>query len=130
MQELQSFCSDYSDRKQTLLLEILTQGDDKVLSLISDNPGSLKELLDTYGDSPGMLWEELVIRFEWSFEIKKVYEDSNMTEEIKAVVEEAEKGIKFEFSEQMVTDWIASLTQADNDDGLFESLMKFVSSRE
>ena len=70
MKELQELCNDYSDRKQSLLLEILTQGDDKVIRLIEDNPSSLKELLDTYGDSPGMLWEELVIRFEWQFEIK------------------------------------------------------------
>lgn len=78
-----------------------------------------------------MLWEELVIRFEWQFDIKKAYEDANLTAKIKEVVEEAEIGIKFEFSEQMVKDWVASITEADQlDDGLFESFMRFVSSRE
>ena len=46
------------------------------------------------------------------------------------MVREAEKGIKFEFSQQMVNDWSASITPTDHDDGLFESFMKFVSSRE
>lgn len=67
--ELQEQASDYSDRKQTLLLEILTQGDEPILELINDNPGAMKALLDSYGDSPGMLWEELIIRFEWTFEL-------------------------------------------------------------
>jgi len=46
-----------------------------------------------------MLWEELVIRFEWIFEIQRAQEDSSMTDEVRAVVKEAEKGIRFEFSE-------------------------------
>lgn len=70
MSELQEQCVDFSDRKQLLLYEMLSQGDTKILNLIDSNPGAAKELLDTYGDSPGMLWEELVIRFEWIFEIQ------------------------------------------------------------
>ena len=89
MSELQEQCVDFSDRKQLLLYEILSQGDHKILNLIDSNPGAAKELLDTYGDSPGMLWEELVIRFEWIFEIQKIQEDSSLSNEVQEVVTEA-----------------------------------------
>ena len=77
-----------------------------------------------------MLWEELVIRFEWIFAIQELQEDSNLGEEVKAVVKEAEKGIRFEFTEQMVRDWSASINPSEHEDGLFESFMQYVSSRE
>jgi hypothetical protein len=87
------------------LLEILTQGDEPILELISENPGAMKALLDSYGDSPGMLWEELIIRFEWTFELQRIYDELQLDEDERAVIEEAEKKIRYEFSYQMVKDW-------------------------
>ena len=60
---------DYSDKKKQLLLEILSKSDDKFLNLIDEQADPFLALLDSYGDKDGMLWEELVIRFEWTFEI-------------------------------------------------------------
>jgi len=53
-----------------------------------------------------------------------------LSEGVKEVVKEAEKGIRFEFSEQMVRDWSASISPSEHEEGLFESFMQYVSSRE
>lgn len=118
-----------SDTKQTLLLDILTQGDDKILKLIAKNPDAMKALLDTYGDSPGMLWEELVMRFEWTFDLKS-FKDNMESVEVRAVIEEAEKNYKYEFTMEMIKNWSSNIGPDDHEEGLGNSFFKYISSRE
>jgi len=126
IQSLQVQVKDYSDKKLTLLLEILTRSDDKILNLINEQPGRLLALLDTYGNDDGMLWEELVIRFEWTFEMQRILDDSSLGDDVRQAIGEAGEKLKFAFNETMVQDWKASLTAADYEEGLYESLARYI----
>ena len=83
-------------------------------------------LLDTYGDIDGMKWDDLVIRFEWTFELQRILENSTLEDDIKKVIEEAGKKMKFSFNEAMVLDWKSNLIASDYDEGLYETFEKYV----
>ena len=101
------------------------------MNLIDQQADPFLALLDSYGDVNGMLWEELVIRFEWTFEIQKYWMHSELEEEIKIAVQDASlaKKVKFCFNGTMVDDW--SLTLLDEDrqkgkQGIIESFVTYV----
>merc|ERR1712151_191585 len=68
---------DFSDNKRRLILEILTYGDEKVFKQINDNSQVFLDLIDTCGDEAGAKWDDLIIKFEWTFEMKNILTDSN-----------------------------------------------------
>ena len=107
LQNLGDEIKDFSDTKRKLILEILTNGDDKILKLINLQQVAFLALIDTYGGAPGMKWDDLVIKFEWTFMIKDMIENTSYahTDPMhQALVKAAEK-LKFNFNEEMVSDW-------------------------
>ena len=104
---LEELCGDYSDKKRGLLLEVLSNSDDIILNFINDQPTKFLALLDTHGKVEGTKWDDLVMKFEWTFELEKILNDSSIKEVFKSAIEDAGQKLKYNFNEAMVRDWMA-----------------------
>lgn len=60
-----------------------------------------------------MLWEEIVIRFEWTFELERIFTDPSLSTEVIAALNEAGTKHKFDFNKQMVDAWREELVEDD-----------------
>ena len=74
-----------------LVLEILTNGDDIVLKLIVERHEAFFALVETQGEHAGMKWDDLIIRFEWTFQVEQILTNlsSTASEKIINVIEKA-----------------------------------------
>jgi len=66
---------DSSDTKRRLIQEILTYGDDKVINYIDENSQTFLDLVEEFGEEIGAKWDDLIIKFEWQFELEKIMQN-------------------------------------------------------
>ena len=67
---IRSYSSDIKDFdlvQKKLVLEVLSHGDSQVLELINANHEAFLALVETQGKTVGIKWDDLVIKFEWTF---------------------------------------------------------------
>ena len=108
---------DYSDTKRQLILDILTYGDDTILELVNKNHEAFLALIDTYGGGSGVKWDDLIIKFEWTFELQKILEnDFAYSDAVLEALQEAKTKLKFNFNEEMVNEWNTDLGARGKDD--------------
>ena len=55
-----------------LVLEILSNGDDIVLKLIVERHEAFFALVETQGEHAGTKWDDLILKFEWTFHVEKI----------------------------------------------------------
>jgi hypothetical protein len=55
-----------------LVLEIISNGDEIVLKLIAERNEAFFALVETQGEHAGMKWDDLIIRFEWTFHVEEI----------------------------------------------------------
>ena len=72
---LKDSVEEFSLEKRKLVLEILSNGDDKVLKLIQDNHEAFVALVETQGGTAGMKWDDLIIKFEWTFHVEEILQN-------------------------------------------------------
>jgi hypothetical protein len=75
LQHLNEGLQNFSLAQKKLILEILSNGDEKILNLINENHEAFLALVETQGEAAGIKWDDLVIRFEWTFQIKEILEN-------------------------------------------------------
>jgi hypothetical protein len=56
------------------LLQVLKKSDDIALDLLEKAPAEFMAQLQEDSKVPGMKWDDLVLNFEWTFELKKILE--------------------------------------------------------
>ena len=83
-----------------LVLEILSNGDDIVLKRIAERDEIFFALVETQGEQAGMKWDDLIIRFEWTFDVEDILKNLSATssEKIINVIERASQELKFSFN--------------------------------
>ena len=94
--------------------------------MIDEQPNRLLALLDTYGNNDGMLWEELVIRFEWTFELQRILDDASLSDDVREAVGEAGRTCKYDFNKAMVEAWQQSLVGNSDEGSLIDSLVQYI----
>ena len=58
--------------QKKLILEVLSNGDDKVLKLIDAKKQAFLALVETFGETAGIKWDDLIIKFEWTFDVEAI----------------------------------------------------------
>ena len=58
--------------QKKLILEVLSNGDDKVLKLINAKKHAFLALVETFGETAGIKWDDLIIKFEWTFNVEAI----------------------------------------------------------
>ena len=78
-----------------------------MLKLINDHKHIFLALVDTFGETAGIKWDDLIIKFEWTFHVTTILENPEFSksEELQQVVQEAAEKLKFSFNEEMVAQW-------------------------
>ena len=78
-----------------------------MLKLINDHKHAFLALVDTFGETAGIKWDDLIIKFEWTFQVTTILENPEFSksEELQQVVQEAAEKLKFSFNEEMVAQW-------------------------
>ena len=62
--------------QKKLVLEVLSNGDDKVLKLINAKKHAFLALVETFGETAGIKWDDLIIKFEWTFDAEAILQSS------------------------------------------------------
>ena len=63
---------NFSSTQKKLILEVLSNGDGKVLKLIDSELKAFTGMIDAYGQAAGTKWDDLVIKFEWKFKVNEI----------------------------------------------------------
>jgi len=128
---IESQIVDSSDTKRRLIQEIMTYGDEKVINYIDENSQAFMDLVDELGDEAGAKWDDLIVRFEWHFELEKIMQNEyQYTDEVMQAIEKAknEPHLKYQFNEDMVNDWQIHLGEekTGDDEDLYANIEKFI----
>ena len=72
-----------------------------------------------------MKWDDAIIKFEWTFEMKDMLENMDWAycEKTLAALQEAAVKLKFNFNAEMVAEWNMQL---DNDEDLYEKFEDYI----
>jgi len=64
--------AELNEIQTALLLQVLKKADSVALKFIEEAPAAFMKQLDEDSLVPGMKWDDLVLNFEWSFELEKI----------------------------------------------------------
>ena len=79
--------------------------------MIDNNSDEFVALIESEGNKNGIKWDDLIVRFEWNFDYKRMLESSKYDETMKAVLREIGEKFKYFFNEAMVDEWLSSATK-------------------
>ena len=72
--------------------------------MVSMQKDAFLALINSQGNATGVKWDDLLIKFEWSFELKEILQNS-VNLDIGNCIEKAGETMKFMFNKEMVDMW-------------------------